>query len=95
MEIEIEKTPPDTPVKRVKLEDGDEEKNARRKADLRAAAEKRRADEDKWRKKWIKFFPTLIFHFEIGAEEGPGKALMQKLLKLDAVSVHVDGHVQC
>ncbi|TYJ58299.1 hypothetical protein B9479_000842 [Cryptococcus floricola] len=43
-----------------------------------------KADEDKWTRSWVKAFPTLIFYFEIGAEEGPGKTLRSRVIKMGA-----------
>jgi hypothetical protein len=42
-------------------------------------------EEERWRAKWIKVFPTLVFHFEIGTEES-GKGLKGRVLKMGAVS---------
>lgn len=44
-----------------------------------------RAEEEKWTAKWIKVFPSLVFYFEIGAEEGSGKSLKSRVLKMGAV----------
>ncbi len=43
-------------------------------------------EEAKWRAKWLKVFPTLTFHFEIGAEEST-KQQRHRVIKLGAVSV--------
>ncbi|WWC88450.1 uncharacterized protein L201_003361 [Kwoniella dendrophila CBS 6074] len=43
-----------------------------------------RAEEEKWRAKWVKVFPTLVFHFEIGAEEGAGKNLKHRVTRMGA-----------
>ena len=45
-----------------------------------------RAEEDKWRAKWVKVFPTLVFHFEIGSDHGPRRALMTRIAEMGAVS---------
>lgn len=45
-----------------------------------------KAEEERWTAKWIKVFPSLVFYFEIGAEEGPGKSLKGRVLKMGAVS---------
>jgi hypothetical protein len=50
------------------------------------AGKKYESEQDRWRQKWIKSFPTLIFHFEMGAEEGAGKGLKGRALKMGAVS---------
>lgn len=44
------------------------------------------AEQEKWRMKWIKSFPTLTFHFEVEAEQGPGKGLKARAVKMGAVS---------
>ena len=49
------------------------------------AAKNHKLEEEKWRAKWIKVFPTLIFHFEIGSEEGQGKSLAGRVAKMGAV----------
>ncbi|WVQ85007.1 hypothetical protein IAT38_007171 [Cryptococcus sp. DSM 104549] len=43
-----------------------------------------RMEEEKWSAKWVKAFPNLVFHFEIGAEEGGGKALRSRVIKMGA-----------
>ncbi|WVQ96551.1 hypothetical protein IAU59_003656 [Kwoniella sp. CBS 9459] len=43
-----------------------------------------RAEEEKWRAKWVKVFPTLVFHFEIGAEDGMGKTLRNRIARMGA-----------
>jgi regulatory subunit for Cdc7p protein kinase len=44
-------------------------------------------EEENWRAKWIKLFPGLVFHFEVGAEQGSaGRAMMNRVLKMGAVS---------
>ena len=45
-----------------------------------------KAEEDMWRAKWIKIFPTLVFHFEVGLGQGNGKALVNRVTKMGAVS---------
>jgi hypothetical protein len=50
----------------------------------RAKVEEVKMEEERWRAKWIKVFPTLIFHFEIGAEE-VGKGLKGRVIKMGAV----------
>lgn len=44
-----------------------------------------KAEEERWTAKWIKVFPSLVFYFEIGAEEGSGKSLKGRVLKMGAV----------
>ncbi|EIW67729.1 hypothetical protein TREMEDRAFT_33322 [Tremella mesenterica DSM 1558] len=39
---------------------------------------------DQWTSKWIKIFPTLVFHFEINLEDGPAKSLKPRIEKLGA-----------
>lgn len=51
--------------------------------DQRAAKE---SDQERWRNKWIKSFPTLTFHFDVGAQEGPGRLLKARTTKMGAVS---------
>ncbi|WWD05102.1 hypothetical protein V865_003174 [Kwoniella europaea PYCC6329] len=60
--------------KRVKLE----------KDAVDPAVKTARAEEEKWRAKWVKVFPTLVFHFEIGVEEGAGKNLRHRVSKMGA-----------
>ena len=52
-----------------------------------------RVEEERWTTKWIKVFPTLVFHFEIGAEEGAGKSLAARVTKMGAVSYHLSSVV--
>ncbi|KAK4689703.1 regulatory subunit for Cdc7p protein kinase, partial [Tremellales sp. Uapishka_1] len=47
-------------------------------------AKNQKAEEEKWRMKWKKAFPTLVFHFEIGADDGPGKIMKSRILKMGA-----------
>jgi hypothetical protein len=42
-----------------------------------------KAEEEAWRAKWIKGFPALTFHFELGTES---KAMEQRVKLLGAVS---------
>lgn len=51
-----------------------------------ATARSHKLEEEKWRAKWVKVFPTLVFHFEIGAEEGQGKSLVGRVTRMGAVS---------
>ena len=44
-----------------------------------------KTEEEAWRSKWIKSFPTLVFHFEIGAE-GHGRMLENRVKSMGAVS---------
>lgn len=61
-------------------------KRARINTEREAAVGKTsRAEEEKWTAKWIKVFPSLVFYFEIGAEEGSGKSLKSRVLKMGAV----------
>ncbi|WWC70978.1 uncharacterized protein I206_104931 [Kwoniella pini CBS 10737] len=60
-------------AKRVKLE-----------REAESASRTARAEEEKWRAKWVKVFPTLVFHFEIGSEEGAGKYLKQRVTRMGA-----------
>jgi hypothetical protein len=53
------------------------EARARRKAILQ--------EQEKWRGKWMKSFPTLTLHFEVEAEQGAGKALKARAIKMGAV----------
>ncbi|KAK8858776.1 hypothetical protein IAR55_003006 [Kwoniella newhampshirensis] len=43
-----------------------------------------RLGEEQWREKWTRAFPNLIFHFEIGAEEGPGRHLRSRVIRMGA-----------
>lgn len=52
------------------------------------AAQSHREEQDRWLQKWLKVFPTLVFHFEIGAEEGAGRGLRQRVLGMGAVSTN-------
>jgi len=51
-----------------------------------ATAKSHKLEEEKWTAKWIKVFPTLVLHFEIGAEEGQGKSLVGRVIRMGAVS---------
>nr|XP_031864403.1 uncharacterized protein CI109_000317 [Kwoniella shandongensis]KAA5531475.1 hypothetical protein CI109_000317 [Kwoniella shandongensis] len=44
----------------------------------------RMMEEQQWRDKWTRAFPNLVFHFEIGAEEGPGRNMRNRVLKMGA-----------
>lgn len=44
-----------------------------------------RVEEDAWKTKWLKSFPNLVFHFEIGTE-GNGKVLENRVKAMGAVS---------
>ena len=69
------------------LQDGDRNKRRVledvRTQDQRAA---RLDEQEKWKLKWMKSFPTLTFHFEMGAQLGPGKGLVNRTTKMGAVS---------
>ena len=45
-----------------------------------------KTEEAAWRSKWVKSFPTLIFHFELGTE-GHGKILENRVKAMGAVSL--------
>lgn len=45
-----------------------------------------RYEQEQWAAKWLKAFPTLTFHFEIGTEDGAGRGLRARVTKLGAVS---------
>nr|XP_019045391.1 hypothetical protein I302_05780 [Kwoniella bestiolae CBS 10118]OCF24321.1 hypothetical protein I302_05780 [Kwoniella bestiolae CBS 10118] len=62
------------PQKRVKVE----------REHIESAVKTARAEEERWRAKWVKVFPTLVFHFEIGVEEGAGKTLRHRVSKMGA-----------
>jgi len=51
-----------------------------------AAAKSHREEQDRWLQKWQKVFPTLVFYFDIGAEEGTGRTLRKRVLDMGAVS---------
>jgi len=65
-------------LKRVKVED--------KRELVKATAEIHKAEEERWRAKWVKVFPTLVFHLEIGAEEGQGRSLSGRVVRMGAVS---------
>lgn len=46
-----------------------------------------KAEEEKWRQKWLKSFTTLTLHFELGVEDGAGRLLAQRCTALGAVSL--------
>ena len=80
----------DRPVKRRALEEvgtitasGTNPARARDSKTSRSAAE---SEQEKWRAKWLKSFPTLTFHFEVEAEQGIGKGLKARAIKMGAVS---------
>lgn len=52
-----------------------------------ATARNHKSEEERWKAKWIKVFPTLVFHFEIGAEEGQGKLLVGRVVRMGAVRI--------
>ncbi|WVN90534.1 uncharacterized protein L203_105770 [Cryptococcus depauperatus CBS 7841] len=58
--------------------------NERGGAQAALIARGNRIEEEKWRAKWIKVFPSLVFYFEIGVEEGTGKSLKNLVLKMGA-----------
>jgi len=60
--------------------------NVSRARDLKAARKDVEIEQEKWRVKWIKSFPTLTFHFEVEADQGVGKALKARATKMGAVS---------
>jgi hypothetical protein len=60
--------------------------NITRARDMSAARKNLELEQEKWRVKWIKSFPTLTFHFEVEAEQGPGKGLKARAIKMGAVS---------
>lgn len=59
-------------------------KRARAEASQQAA--RHMEEQDKWIGKWRKAFPSLVFHFELGVEEGIGRGLRQRVLGMGAVS---------
>jgi hypothetical protein len=59
--------------------------NAVRAKAVKAAKEAREIEQEKWRSKWVKSFPSLTFHFEVEAEEGAGKMLKARTIKMGAV----------
>jgi hypothetical protein len=60
--------------------------NVARARDMKAARKDVEVEQEKWRMKWIKSFPTLTFHFEVEADQGLGKALKARAIKMGAVS---------
>jgi len=60
--------------------------NVSRARDLKALRKDVEIEQEKWRVKWIKSFPTLTFHFEVEADQGVGKALKARATKMGAVS---------
>lgn len=60
-------------------------KRARAEASQQAA--RHLEEQDKWIGKWRKAFPSLVFHFELGVEEGVGRGLRQRVLGMGAVSL--------
>lgn len=50
-------------------------------------AKRLKEEQEKWVAKWQKAFPSLCFHFEIGSEEGIGRGLRQRAIKMGAVSI--------
>lgn len=50
-----------------------------------------KTEEEAWRSKWVKSFPTLVFHFELGSE-GHGKALEQRVKAMGAVGWFLESH---
>jgi hypothetical protein len=50
------------------------------------------SEQEKWRAKWLKSFPTLTFHFEVEAEQGIGKGLKARAIKMGAVSHSISAY---
>ncbi|TXT15995.1 hypothetical protein VHUM_00498 [Vanrija humicola] len=48
------------------------------------AAKSHKQEQEQWLAKWQKVFPTLVFHFEIGAEEGAGRSLNNRVQQMGA-----------
>ncbi|WVF69037.1 hypothetical protein IAT40_003811 [Kwoniella sp. CBS 6097] len=69
-------------AKRARVASGTEHRDAGGAAE--SGARNARAEEEKWRAKWVKVFPTLVFHFEIGAEDGMGKTLRNRIARMGA-----------
>lgn len=69
-------------------------KRARESQPATASVKRSRADpvkalqyeQEQWLAKWQRAFPTLTFHFEIGADDGAGRGLKARVAKLGAVS---------
>nr|XP_018262127.1 uncharacterized protein I303_05142 [Kwoniella dejecticola CBS 10117]OBR84285.1 hypothetical protein I303_05142 [Kwoniella dejecticola CBS 10117] len=59
-------------------------KRAKLEREAESVSKIARAEEEKWRAKWVKVFPNLVFHFEIGSEEGAGKYLGHRVSRLGA-----------
>ena len=60
--------------------------NVAKARDVKSARRDLEMEQEKWRMKWIKSFPTLTFHFEVEAEQGTGKGLKARAIKMGAVS---------
>jgi hypothetical protein len=60
--------------------------NATRARDAKRERKDLEMEQERWRGKWIKSFPTLTFHFEVEAEQGIGKGLKARAVKMGAVS---------
>ena len=48
---------------------------------------KQQVEEAKWRARWVKVFPTLVFHFEFDMDEAQRRTAMHRVSKMGAVSV--------
>ena len=70
--------------KRSKLDKPD--KADKDKSLLEVCTGRHKAEEERWKSKWVKAFPTLVFHFEIGAETTQRKALIARVNSMGAVS---------
>lgn len=75
--------------KRLRLEQQnarDQTLSKRARAEASQQAARHLEEQDKWIGKWRKAFPSLVFHFELGVEEGIGRGLRQRVLGMGAVS---------
>jgi hypothetical protein len=84
------------PAKRRALDPADTAttNTAARAKEVKAAREAREVEQEKWRNKWMKSFPTLTFHFEVEASEGSGKMLKARAIKMGAVCLSLFNQVR-
>lgn len=88
-EYDAAKTTTTSLGKRLRLEQQnarDQSLSKRARAEASQQAARHLEEQDKWIGKWRKAFPSLVFHFELGVEEGVGRGLRQRVLGMGAVS---------
>ena len=88
-EFDAAKTTTTSLGKRLRLDQQnarDQTLSKRARAEASQQAARHLEEQDKWIAKWRRAFPSLVFHFELGVEEGIGRGLRQRVLGMGAVS---------